>query len=107
MNISITRCEEYDCTDVQLSFSSNGMKFTLTPEYPQAMKATFPRGEFDSGPSNGTFWFQWDLGQKWIEFKVGKAGDGLGGDLYVGIPLTEKDCEQLKKSLIAWEKAFQ
>jgi len=107
MNIWITRNVEFYCTDVQLSYSSNGIKFILTPEFPDCLKATFPRGNFDSGPSNGTFRFQWDIEQKWIEFDVGKAGDGQGGDFYIRIPLTNEDCEQLEKSLIMWEEAFK
>ena len=107
MNVWVTRNVEFDCTDVKLSFSKNGINFTLVPEYPQAMNATFPKGRFDSSPSNGSFWFQWDLEEKFIEFTVAKYGDGQGGSLFIQVPLDDEDCARLKKSLIVWEDAFK
>ena len=56
MEIFIETDEEY--VDVKLTYEHNGIKFALCPECPEAMRATFPRGKFDSDPSNGAFWFQ-------------------------------------------------
>ena len=57
--------------------------------------------------SDQLFWFQWDLEQKFIEFNVAKFGDGLGGNLFINIPLTNEDCVELKDSLIKWNDAFE
>lgn len=86
---------------ISLKFKNDVLNISFEPQEPSEL---YEDG-FNSGPSNGEFYFHHT--DEDITFCCGKYGDGLGGTLNITVKMTSEIKESLDKAISEWRKYLE